>query len=119
MIHDIKSNDWPAFFQRLTEHRAGAAVVLEVVEPNGRKTEHGANMILQSMVFRAKNACSDVIALSLRGPELVHEILDPIQVLLRASGTSGEFNVIQIEGENGVTNIKLSPAIRPDMLAGI
>ena len=120
MIHEIKSNDWQAFCQRVTEQRNGAAVELEIVEPDGRKTEHSANMILHSMVFGAKNACCDVIALSLRGPtELIHEILDPIQVLLRASRTAGDFNLIQIEAENGITNLKLHPAIRMDMLAGM
>jgi hypothetical protein len=120
MIHEIKSSDWQAFCQRVTEHRNGAAVELEIVEPGGRKTEHNANMILQSMAFSAKNACCDVIALSLRGPkELIHEILDPIQVLLRASKAAGDFNLIQIEAENGITNIKLNPAIRPDMLVGM
>ena len=120
MIHEIKSNDWQAFCQRVTEQRNGAAVELEIVEPDGRKTEHSANMILHSMVFGAKNACCDVIALSLRGPkELIHEILDPIQVLLRASRTAGDFNLIQIEAENGITNLKLHPAISMDMLAGM
>ncbi|MEO8426537.1 MAG: DUF5335 family protein [Verrucomicrobiota bacterium] len=117
MIHEIKSFDWPAFCQRVSQQRAGAIVNLEVIETNGSKTERVASATLQSMVFDKTAACNDVITLRLRNTrEIVHEILDPIQITLQTSGESGDFNPVQIKAESGTTTITM--AIHAQMLEG-
>jgi hypothetical protein len=120
MIHEIKSSDWPAFCQRLTQQRAGAMVKLEIIESNGIKTEHAASAAFQSMVFDKTDACNDVITLRLKSTrEIVHEILDPIQITLHPSGGSVDFNPLQIVAESGTTIITLHPAIHAQMLADL
>src|SRR5882672_6374072 len=112
MIHEIKSSDWPAFCKQLSQQRAGAIVNLEVIKSDGIKTEQVTSAAFQSMVFDKTDACNDVITLRLRGTrEIVHEILDPIRITLHPSGTSGDFNPLQIVAENGITIITLHPAI--------
>jgi hypothetical protein len=120
MIHEIESSDWPAFCQRISQQRAGAMVKLEVVEPDGVRTERFANATLQDMVFAATDRCSDVITLRLKGPgEIVYEITEPIEITLHSSGGTGDFNPLQINAESGVTFITLHPAIHAEMLAGL
>ena len=117
MIQEIKSSDWPAFCEQLSQQRAGAIVNLEVIKSDGIKTEQATSAAFQSMVFDKTDACNDVITLRLRGTrEIVHEILDPIRITLHPSGTSGDFNPLQIVAENGTTIITLHPAIHAQML---
>jgi hypothetical protein len=120
MIREINASDWPAFCQRLNQQRAGATVKLEVIEPDGVKTELFANASFQSMTFDKRDSCSDIITLRLRAArEIVHEIIEPIKILLNPSGASGDFNPVQIEAENGVLFITFHPAIHADMLKGL
>ena len=120
MIHEIKSSDWPAFCQRLSQQRAGAMVKLETIESNGIKTERVASAAFQSMVFDKTDACNDVITLRLRSnKEIVHEIVDPIQITLRPSGAHGDFNPLQIAAENGICIITFHPAIHAQMLGDV
>ncbi len=117
MVHEIKSSDWPGFCQRLTQQRAGAKVKLEIVEPNGTKTEQVASATFESMVFDNSDACSDVITLRLQSSQkVVHEILDPIRITLHPSGEADAFNPLQITAESGLTIITLHPAINRQML---
>jgi len=119
MIHEIDSHDWPIFCQRLTEQRDGATVKLEVVGSNGLRIEKAANATLQRMVFEATDSCSDLITLRLVNPaEIIHEIIEPIQITLQASGNTSELNLITIEAESGITLITLHPAIQAQMLEG-
>jgi hypothetical protein len=120
MIYEIKSSDWPAFCQRLSQQRAGAMVKLETIESNGIKTERVASASFQSLVLDQTDACNDVITLRLRSTrEIVHKILDPIHITLYPSGESGDFNPLQIAAENGITIITLHPAIHAQMLGDL
>ena len=119
MIHEINSHDWPLFCQRLTEQRADAAVKLEVIGSNGLRIEKVANATLQSMVFEATDSCSDLITLRLKNPgEIIHQIIEPIQITLQSSGNTTDLNLITIEAESGITLIILHPAIHAQMLEG-
>jgi hypothetical protein len=51
MLHEIKLTDWPAFCQRLSEHRAGAMGKLETIDRDGVRTELVTSAELQSIVF--------------------------------------------------------------------
>lgn len=120
MIHEVKSTNWAAFCQRLTQQRAGALVKLETTESNGIKTERVASATLESMVFDKSDACNDVITLRLRNArDIVHEILDPIRITLHPAGDSDGFNPLQIVAENGTTILTLHPAIHAQMLEDI
>lgn len=117
MIHEIKSSDWPAFCRKVTEQQADAMVKLETIEPNGVKTEQFANATFQSLVFDQTDACNDVITLRLRNTrEMVHEILDPVQITLHPSGGIVDFNRLQIKAENGISIITMHPAIHMQLL---
>jgi hypothetical protein len=119
MIKEIDSSDWPVFCQRLSQQRAGATVKLEVIKPDGVKTEVAANAAFQGMTFDKSDGCSDGITLRLRAErEIVHEIIEPIQIRLQPSG-AGDFNQVQIEAENGITFITFHPAIHAQMLEGL
>lgn len=120
MIREINSSDWPAFCQRISEQRSGARVKLEVIAPDGVKTERVANGSLQSMTFDAGNACSDTILLRIADTqEIAHEIIEPIRIRLHPSNPAGDFHKLEIEAESGVTIITLTPSIHAQMLEGL
>ena len=74
----------------------------------------------ESMVFDKSDACNDVITLRLRGDrEIVHEIVDPIQITLSPTGAHGDFNPLQIAAENGTCIITFHPAIHAQMLGDL
>jgi hypothetical protein len=117
MIHEINSSDWPAFCERISEQRSGARVKLEVIEPDGVKTERVADGGLQSMIFDDGNACSDTIVLRITDArEVVHEIIEPIRIRLHPSNSAGDFHTIEIEAESGISIITLTPSIHAQML---
>lgn len=91
-------------------------VKLETIGPDGVKTERAASAVFQSMTFDKTDACNDVITLRLQSTsEIVHEVIDPIQITLHPSG-GGDFNPLQIVAENGITILTLHPAIHAEML---
>ena len=120
MIRTIDNHDWPAFCQRVTEQRATALVKVEVIESDGIKIEKAVNASLQSMTFDSTDPCNDFIILRFKNTrEIAHEMLAPIQIRLHRSATSSDFNTIEIEAENGITTITLSPSIHLQMLEGL
>lgn len=120
MIREINNADWPAFCQLLTQQRAGATVKLEAIEPDNLKSELAANANFQSATFVKTDGCSDIITLRLRAArEIVHEIIEPIQIRLHPSGAPGDFNPVQIEAESGVIFLTFHPAIHAQMLEGL
>lgn len=120
MIREIKSTDWPDFCRRITQKLFGAMVKLEVIAPDGIKSETAANATFQGLEFDSSDSCNDTITLRVRGHrEIVHQMIDPIHVRLHPSETPGDFNPLQIEAEGGVTIITLHPAIHAQMLEGL
>jgi len=120
MTHEINSSDWPVFCKRVSEQRAGAIVKLELFELNGVKARQIEGATFQSMVFDAAGACNNVITFRLtNGREIVHEILDPIQIRLNASEAGGDFNPLEIKAENGMTTVTFHPAIHAQILEGL
>lgn len=120
MTREIKSGDWPAFCQLLTQQRAGATVKLEVIEPDGVKSELAASAAFQGMTFDKTDGCNDIITIRLRAArEIVHQLVEPIQILLQPSGAGGDFNPMQIEAESGVVFLTFHPAIHTKMLEGL
>ena len=92
-------------------------VKLETIEPDGIKTERFANATFLSLVLDQTDACNDVITLRLKNSrEIVHEILDPIQITLYSSGGIDDFNRLQIKAENGISIITMHPSIHAQML---
>ena len=117
MIREIKSSDWPAFFQRLSEQRAGAVVKLETIDPDGIRSEPVTSAEFQSMLFSNTDACNGLIILRVKtNAMIVHEILDPFRIILHPADDTGDFNQLQINAENGVTILTLHPAIHAQML---
>ena len=120
MTLEINSSDWPVFCQRVSEQRTGAIVKLELFELNGVKAREIAGATFQSMVFDAAGACNNVLTFRLtNGREIVHEILDPIQIRLTPSSATGDFNPLEIKAENGMTTITFHPAIHAQILTGL
>lgn len=120
MTREIGSGDWPAFCQRLTGQLAGAMATLEVTAHDGVRTVLAANAAFESMVFKKTNACSDLIVLRLNGTkEIVHEIVEPIHILLRASNGSGDYNPLLIEAESGEAQLTFHPVIHARMIEGL
>lgn len=120
MILEIDSHDWPAFCRRMTEQRAAAMIKLEVIQPDGVKTELVAGGVMQSMTFDGTDPCNDIMVLRIKETrEIVHEIIDPIRVQLHPSGKPDDFHKIEIEAENGITVISISPPVHKQMLEGL
>jgi hypothetical protein len=120
MIRNINAIDWPAFCQRINENLVSARVKVQTTASNGVKSELAANASLQSMIFDGSDGCNDTITVLLKDVhEISHEIVEPVQIRLRSSGGSSDFNTIEIEAENGITIITLSPSIHPKVLDGL
>ena len=120
MIREINSADWPVFCKRLSEQCAGATAKLEVIEPDGIKSERVGGANFQSLEFVKAAGCSDLMVLRLRSErEMIYEMVDPIRILLQPSGAGGDFNVLEIEAESGVSFITFEPAIHGLMFEGL
>jgi hypothetical protein len=121
MIREINSKDWPEFCKRLTHELKGATVKLETTKPDGLKETLATEATFQGIAFEQVDGCSDAITLRVRAErEIVHQMLDPIHVQLRASAAgAGDFNMLQIGSESGVTIITLHPAVHAKMLDGL
>lgn len=119
MIREINSPDWEEFCHRLTKELAGATVSLEIIEPNGAKSEIAAGAMLDEIAFKKTDACSDVIVIRLGNTrEIVHQIIEPIHVNLHSSGGT-DFNLLEIKAESGVSLIHLQPTIHPRLLGDL
>jgi hypothetical protein len=120
MNHEINSHDWPLFCQRITELQTTTTVKLEFIGANGIKTEIVAGATLQELTFMATEGCSDIITLRLDSSrEIVHEIVEPIQIQLHSEGTAGNFNQITIEAESGISILTIHPVIHSQILTGL
>ena len=117
MKQEIKSSDWPAFFQRLAKQEAGALVKLETFGTDGIKTVQVESAEFESLLFDQTAGCNDIITLRFRNNrEIVHEIVEPIRIALHPSGGQGDFNPLEIIAENGVFIITFHPAIHSQLL---
>ena len=120
MIREIDSHDWQEFCRRISLQRQGAVVSIEVVAPDGLKTERAGNVTLQEMSFDASGACNDIISLRVRNErEELYEVIDPIHIKLKETENGNDFNSVQIDAENGTTWLTIHPAIHAQMLAGL
>ncbi len=95
-------------------------ISIELVEPDGLKTEITSDLILEGMDFDTQDSCNDVILVRMRdGREITYDIIDPIHIRLRESEGRNDFNPVQIEAENGTIFLTLHPAIHAQMLEGL
>jgi hypothetical protein len=120
MIREIDSPDWPAFCERITGQLAGAMATVEITGRDGVKAASGAGAAFESIVFEKTGGCSDVIKLRFKSArEIVHEIVEPIRIMLHPSKGSGDYNPLQIEAESGLVSLTFHPAIHAQMLEGL
>ena len=119
-LQEINSRDWDDFCRRISQQRQGAMTTIEMIGPDGIKTEKAGSATLESMVLDTHGTCNSVISIRVRNNrEITHEIIDPIRVMLKQTGEQGEFNSVQIEAENGTTLLAFHPAIHARMLEGL
>ena len=119
-MQEINSKDWREFCQRVDRQCQGAMISIELVEPDGLKTEITSDLTLEGMVFDTQDPCNDVILVRMRnGREITYDIIDPIHIMLRESEGRNDFNPVQIEAENGTVFLTLHPAIHAQMLEGL
>jgi hypothetical protein len=119
-MREIRSASWNDFCQRISRQQQGGTLSIAVVEPDGRTLETVSDAIFESMILDTSGACNNVISVrAVNEREIVHEIIDPIFILLRESNGSGDYNPVEIEAENGKTLLTFRPAIHEDMLEGL
>ncbi len=117
---EINSHDWRDFCQRISRQCQGAMISIELVGPDGLKTERARDLTLEDIVFDTKDPCNDMILVRARNTrEITYDIIDPIYIRLRESASRNDFNPVQIEAENGTTFLTLHPAIHAQMLEGL
>ena len=120
MKREIHSNDWADFCTRITRELRGAMVTVQTIFPDGEKREQVGNATLEGLDFDTSNACNDTIRLRVRNErETAIDIIEPRHIILEESKKGGDFNPLQIDGENGTTFVTFHPAIHDQMLAGI
>lgn len=119
-MRDIKSNSWSEFCRRISQQQHGGTLNIEVVEPDGRRNQTASGAIFDRMELDTSDACNNVISIRAAGErEINHQIIDPIYILLRDSGSSGDYNPVEIQAENGQTRLTFHPAIHEDLLRGL
>ena len=119
-MREIESKDWQAFCRQVTRYCKGGLISIELIGANGLKTELVRDLLLKDILLHAPNPCNDVISVRARGGrEVLHEVIDPIHVLLWETVGGNDFNPIQIDGENGTTLLTLHPAVHAQMLEGM
>lgn len=120
MKREINSNDWADFCKRVTRERQGTQVSVKTIFPDGDKREQVGNATLEGMDFDTSDPCNDTIHLRLRNErEVAIDIIEPRHIILEESKQGGDFNPVQIDGENGTTFVTFHPAIHSQMLAGM
>jgi hypothetical protein len=119
-MREINSHDWRDFCQRISRQCQGAMISIELVGPDGLKTERAHDLTLEDIVFDTQDPCSDMILVRARNTrEITYDIIDPIYIRLRESTSGNDFNPVQIEAESGITFLTLHPAIHAQMLEGL
>jgi hypothetical protein len=120
MKREINSHDWADFCRRVIRERQGALVSVKTIQQDGQKREETGNVTLENMALDTSNPCSDVLVLRVRNErEWSYDVVDPIHIILQESKPGGDFNPVQIDGENGTTFVTFHPAIHADMLVGL
>lgn len=120
MKREINTNDWADFCRRITQERRGALVSIATIFPDGEKRERVDNATLESLEFDTTDACLDVLRLRVKtGREDAFDVIDPRHIILEETQTRGDFNPIQIDGENGTTFLTVHPAIHAETLQGL
>lgn len=120
MKKEINSHDWADFCRRVTRERQGAVVTIATTMPDGEIREAATNVPFEKMDLDTSNACNDVLQLRVRTErEDAFDVVDPIHIILEESQPGGDFNPIEIDGENGKTFVTFRPAIHAEMLAGL
>ncbi len=120
MKREINNHDWADFCRRVTQERHGALVSISTTQPDGGTKEQVGNATFEKMDLDTSNPCNDVLMLRVRdGRAEAFDIIDPIHITLVESQPGGDFNPIQIDGENGSTFLTFHPAIHAQMLTGL
>src|SRR5882757_430099 len=112
-MKEIKSQDWNTFCQRLKEFERGAEVDITWIDRSTkaeRSIARGAEF--EEVTFSQRDGCSDQFLVRVNGEagrETRHEIVEPINIFLRETGTDGNFNGVSIEAEEGTTILIFKP----------
>lgn len=120
-MREVQSRDWAAFCDRLSQFEGGADVSIDVVDRNGSRREIAQSVPFERMSFGFGTACYDQITIrssGLNGAKR-HDIIEPIQVLLKETEAGAAFSEVLIEGELGTTVLTFHPVIRSAWLDGI
>jgi hypothetical protein len=120
-MKEIKSKDWNTFCQRLNEFERGATVDIVWLErASNAERPIAIKAEFEKISFDKRDGCSDQITVHAGGEsETRHEIVEPIQILLRASGQDGNFNAVEIQAEEGTTFLKFHPVIHAKWVDGL
>ena len=117
-MKEIKTQDWNTFCQRLNEFERGAAVDIVWIErASNRERPIARGADFEEISFGARDGCNDQIVIRAGGEkETRHEIVEPINIRLRGTGTDGNYNGVAIEAEEGTTLLTFQPAIHAGWL---
>jgi hypothetical protein len=119
-MKEVKTQDWAAFCDRVTQNSRGGTVSVHKVEPDGSKIEIAANVGFDGMDFGRQNECNDRISVRGSGSGLSrHDVIEPIRIQLAESENGAAFPSIIIEAEDGVTILTFHPTIKAPALNGL
>ena len=120
-MKEIRTQDWSAFCQRLSETERGAAVDIRWIDrATNVEKEIARAAEFEEIRFGQRDGCNDQITVRVGGESAAHhQILEPIHILLRATEDGRAFNGLAVEAEEGTTIMTFSPVIRKSIIEAL
>lgn len=119
-MKEVKTQDWAAFCERVTQNSRGGTISVQKLEPSGAKIEVATNAGFDGMDFGRLNDCNDRISVRGTGHGLSkHDVIEPIRIQLAESENGAAFQSVVIEAEDGITILTFHPTIKAAALDGL
>jgi hypothetical protein len=122
-MKEIRTQDWNTFCQRLSEVERGATVDIHWIDRStNAEREIARSAEFGEMTFGRRDGCNDQIVVRAGGEaghETRHEITEPIHILLRKQGNTGDYNAVAVEAEEGITILTFHPVIRSEFVESL
>lgn len=117
-MREVKTQDWPAFCDRLNANAQGGTISIHKVEATGGKRLIIENSGFESIEHGLRDDCNDRLSVRLSGAG-EHEMVEPIRIKLMTVENGSAFQSVIVEAEDGVTILTFHPMIRAVWLEGI
>jgi|SRR6266850_477002 len=116
---EVDQKKWEQFFARVQESSHDVMVTIDVLNPDGSRNTIVENVPLIHVVLNDQSdPCNTNLVIKAGLPNqkpIRHVIVEPIRIRAK-TGTGDRYNCLEIEAENGTTNVEFHPGLNPAWL---